>query len=365
MSSPSAPTVQEHAKNPPESGIAVAHSYLPSSRLERWMVGRAHWPMALGIVLLTSAALGLALFLDGLLEAPASTTAAGTTGLTTESVYLIQMPFTIGYMVLAFPYLRRWLDRVIVALRPIVSLPEPEFVAFIAELDERNKTTQKRFTTGYVLASFLVLWGWDAEYPATSAFWLFSMGFASVCIGYLVAMVPLFARLLLRELLDRADDYNIFNPLPLHTVADFSLRVTVVLVGAIVIGELLVEVEEAMSVAHLTVNGLLVAFALALHFFMLLGAHQLMVDRKEEELAVVATRLQAAYRRVNETLERGEEVSEDLDYTINSLSTLEARIGECPEWPQNPEEVAKLISTAAIPAAMTLGKSLAAKVATG
>jgi hypothetical protein len=291
MSTPAPPTVAEHSQRPPESGVAVAHSYLPPSRLERWMVGRAYWPLALGAVLVAGAGLGLALFLDGLLDASAPANADGTARLSTESVYLIQMPFTIGYLVLAFPYLRRWLDLVVVALRPLVPLSEPEFQAFIGSLDDRNRTTQTRFTAGYVLASMLILGGWDAQYPATSAFWLASMGFASVCIGYLVSMVPLFARLLLREVLGRAQDYNIFNPLPLHTVADFSLRVTVVLVGAIVVGELLVPPEEALSATHLAVNGVLVAFALALHFFMIFGAHELMLERKERELAVVAGRL--------------------------------------------------------------------------
>jgi hypothetical protein len=68
---------------------------------------------------------------------------------------------------------------------------------------------------------------------------------------------------------------------------------------------------------------------------------------------------------VEEALRRGDEVSEDLDYTVNSLSTLEARIAACPEWPQNPEEVAKLVSTAALPAAMTVGKKLLAQIVGG
>ncbi len=276
---------------------------------------------------------------------------------------MAQMPFMIAYVFLASPYLRRWLDQVLVAMRPLVELDDAQFAQLLEQAATRNRKTQQRFTTGYVLVSFLILGAWDEQFPATSAYWLVSLGIVSVLIGQLIAMVPLFARQLINTLLPLSTQYNVFNPLPLHSIADFSLRVTLVLIGAIVGGELLVPVDEALGLLHLSINGALVLFALALHFFMIWGAHLLMLGRKEEELEAVAARLETSYEAMQAQLDEGALVSEELEYTISALLALERRLDGAPEWPQSPAIVIELLVSTTLPTALALSKKLVSEIA--
>lgn len=331
-------------------------THLPPTRLESWVArsGVPWWALGLGLMAIVGAALGGAIVADGLHEESG--------GLTTEGVYLLQTPLMIAYLFLSWPYLRRWLDQMVGSLRPLVPMDDAEFAALIAQADADNRKTRLRFTIGYTALSYLGLSGFDADYPAVSVFWLVSLGVLSVLIGQLIAGVPLFARRLLKELLPRLGNYNLFDPVPLHDVAELSLRVTLVLIGAIVLGELAVPPEESMGLVHLATNGALVLFALALHWFNVYPTHLVMMDRKDSELAAVAGRLEAVYARVHETLEAGELVGEELEGTTRSLLALEGRVAAAPDWPQSPAMVVQLLSTTLLPTALGLGKSLLAQV---
>jgi hypothetical protein len=331
-------------------------THLPPTRLERWVADRGvpWWVLGLGLLAVFGAAMGGAIVADGLHEE--------STGLTTEGVYLLQTPMMIAYLFLSWPYLRRWLDQMVGSLRPLVPMDDAEFAALIAEADAANRKTRVRFTIGYTALSYLGLGGFDPSYPAVSAFWLVSLALLCFLISQLIAGVPLFARRLLKELLPKLGNYNLFDPVPLHDVAELSLRVTLVLIGAIVLGELAVPPEESMGLLHLATNGVLVLFALGLHWFNVYPTHLLMMDRKDAELAAVAARLEAVYARVHETLESGELVGEELELTTSSLLALEKRLLAVPDWPQSPAMVVQLLSTTLLPTALGLGKSLLAQV---
>lgn len=257
-------------------------------------------------------------------------------------------PVVVVYILVALPILKRLRRDATLAFRELIALPSDELERFIAVQNVRSLQREMLFLSATATVGVLILRPWVIEpgFTWTAIYRVCASGV--MCgLGGLVIYSSLAGARLLHQLAVQPLRIHVFDPAPLEPIARRSLFLSLVILGAVTIGILLVPNQDARGVI---LNGSVILVAVLLFFVGLWDTHKAMVSAKARELTIVRERLYDNCRRVTNLLvEDPDADAKNLSSTSSLLMTYEKRIQEAPVWPFNASILRQLGVSALIP----------------
>lgn len=256
-------------------------------------------------------------------------------------------PIIITYIFAIEPLVDRFRDDAFASLRRL-SADVDAFDAIVADGAPRPRSKVISAVLGALIGiALLQPWREVENLPWVTAYrvvaTLVMCGLIGVVVGQSFAGTNVLTRLHRLRL-----RVNVFNPNDLEPIAKRSLFTSLVLLGGISIGILLIPNQDAPGLA-LTLS--ITAIAAAFFFLGLRNTHRVMAGAKQSELNKVRANMRKVYRELKLRY-REDDFGESLGQ-LNTLSNIwsnyEKRLKEAPEWPFTNSMVRRLVLTTLIP----------------
>jgi hypothetical protein len=320
---------------------AHAQSMSPGTFLDEW-IGRGHWTWPrttaaiAAVMLLLLAAVS---YLDGVFSRPFD-----------SRLWRINMlgPVVIVYILAAWPIFQRLRRGAIETFRDLVEMPGEEFDRFVVAEGRVSRPIEWLVFGACAILGVMILRPWDMP---QAFFWTRIyrvVASATMCgLAGSVVYASLAGARILHKLHLRPLRIDIFDPSPLEPIAWRSLFRSLVFLGAITLGILLVPDQDARGIV---LNGAIILVAVLLFFAGLQDTHNVMAAAKARELRVVRQRLNESYRRFTELMERDPAAEpKELSTISNLLINYEKRVEAAPEWPFTSSILRRLLVSTLVP----------------
>jgi hypothetical protein len=271
---------------------------------------------------------------------------------------VLTSPVMAIYTLLLVPLFRRLRNAAIGAYRPMVALDDGAFQQAISSASMFDRQ-RERLALLAGAPFVLVVRPW--EYSATR--WLSIYAVATSAVMYAILGWFIYSSLagtaLFSRFRGRLLQINAFELKRLEPIASWSLGVASGYLGGITLSVLLLGQLFWRLNANVVFYGTLILAAVWVFYLNMRSTHQLMVEAKERELALVRDSLVAASEELREHAN-----TEDAEATrtrvelVTALVDYEEKVERLPEWPYTARIQRNLLLSAAIPSVVGVAQSV-------
>lgn len=270
-------------------------------------------------------------------------------------------PLFTAYILLYSQILKKKRDKALASFRPVVLIKDNEYSSIVAKAALFSPRGQILALTIGLLAG-LIISGFDWF---SSISWISIYGFIVSIVLYILIGWWIYYTLagtrLFTKLQGCSLDIDIFDLAPLKPIASWSLSLTLMYALGITLSIVMIPHFKLNFITIFTFGVYILAAALVF-FLNLAGAHRIIIDAKQRELAVV----QRGITSVSEALKEKAVIS-NINKTKEYLDTFQAwivyekRINEVPDWPYTVDIKRNLVISTLLPVIVMVLKGLLSK----
>jgi len=310
---------------------------------------RLRMPASLGMLAVAATgffALVGAAYLDGIVSRV----------LTTDFLRLLLLQPTVSWYILLLQYfLRPSRVAVIDAFRPMIRMDVMEYKRLLARLSPLTRRGELIALAIGLVVGVVVPFEWmiPEQYQWTNLYLTISTGllFAMVVWGVYssLAVTQLFTRLHHQKL-----EIDLFHPTFVDAIARRSLAITMAYAGALALSVFFFPPQTFRNIFYLSIfYAVLILLSGFVFIFSMSETHDLLVETKRRELAIVRRHLSEDYLRLKE------HTDVNLANWVSAWLAYEKRIQDVPEWAFNPGTVRSLIASMFVPIGTVLARIVA------
>ena len=257
-----------------------------------------------------------------------------------------QMPVLIVYVIICWPFFRNLFAGVLISYRSMLSMGKEDFNKMIQTLMTPNYSQEALIFTMGALIGYLIFQPWIYGFSLITVY-LFIVegllfGFALWYIFKLSSCLNL-----LKKFNHMPLTLNIFKPLALESVAQWSFGITLFIIG-------LVTLSSWTTIKSDNRYHILYTFLLWGNIFVfylsMWGTHRAMKRARDRELRDIGEQLEIVYLEIKKRIHKNEfDVVDKLTSVVTNILACENRIKEAPVWPHNFSTLRKVIASILLP----------------
>jgi hypothetical protein len=257
-----------------------------------------------------------------------------------------QMPILIVYIIIFWPMFRNLFAGVLLSYRSMLSMNHQKFNEMIHNLMTPNYNREALIFMMGALIGYLIFQPWRYGFSLITIYLFLVEGLLfGFALWYIFKLSS--CLILLRTINHMPLTLNIFKPLALESVAQWSFGITLFVIG-------LVTLSSWTTINSDNRYHILYTFLLWGNIFVfylsMWGTHRAMKKAKNNELKDIGEQLEIVYIEMKKRIHKNElDVVDKLTNVVNNILAYERRIKEAPVWPHNFSTVRKVIASILLP----------------
>jgi len=259
---------------------------------------------------------------------------------------ITQMPVLIVYIVIFWPFFRNLFAGVLLSYRSMLSMNQNNFNSMIHKLMTPNYNREALLFIMGAMIGYLIFQPWIYGFSLITLYLFLVEGILfGFALWYIFKLSS--CLVLLKKINHMPLTMNIFKPLALESVAQWSFGITLFVIG-------LVTLSSWTTINSDNRHHVLYTFLLWGNIFVfylsMWGTHRAMKRAKNKELKDIGEQLEIVYVEMKKRIHKNElDVVDKLTNVVTNILAYERRIKEAPVWPHNFSTLRKVIASILLP----------------
>jgi len=268
------------------------------------------------------------------------------------------IPVLVSYVFIIQPFIFKLRNKAIKAFNEISHIPDRDFANIITHAPSFNRTKESLAVGIGIIFGFVILPPWEMGNISLNIYTTIITALFFGIIGWFIYSA-LAGTALFTGLQRKPMQMNLFDDSALHPVTNWSMGVSLSLIGFITLASFLIPPADLSGKETIITFGVITLVAILVFFLNLYVTHRVIRKAKKQELKMLRLNLDKKYTSLKKGL--NSKIRKIDNNTIQSLYTYERRIKEVPEWPYSIDVIRNLIISVLLPSTIWIFRLLAIK----